>query len=188
MGFAAGANDARFEHRSSLSPPGSGRAFFGSFSDYPDCLFGEYPALLCLPTLPRVSSRARRVMPTFGLGRDSEADPLVRAVCETRLLPAQIFTALAVQLEKAGRAAQARRVVRHAMEVDPLNPAALVMVLRGDVADRELGGSLEWIERPAGMRKPSADLLAGLGKELESDRYLFLPKREEAQAAILARR
>ena len=34
------------------------------------------------------------------------------------------------------------------------------------------------------MRNPPEELLAGLGRELGSDRYLFLPERVGPQAAI----
>jgi cytochrome c-type biogenesis protein CcmH/NrfG len=109
---------------------------------------------------------------------------LVRRLCETRLLPATLFTALAEQLEKAGQGAQARRVLRHAVEVDPLHQPALVMLLRSAVASQELGDTVPLIERLLTMRKPPADLLAGLERGLGSDRYLLLPGRVKVQEAI----
>jgi tetratricopeptide (TPR) repeat protein len=123
----------------------------------------------------------------YGRGEEVEAEPLVRRLCETRLLPAAVFTVLAEQLENAGQGEQARRVLRHAVEVDPLNQPALVMLLRSATAARELGGAVEWIERLLAMRKPPAAVLRGLERELGSDRYLLLPGRVAVQAKIAAR-
>jgi tetratricopeptide (TPR) repeat protein len=120
----------------------------------------------------------------YGRGEEVEAEPLVRRLCETRLLPATLFTALAEQLEKAGQGAQARRVLRHAVEVDPLHQPALVMLLRSAVASQELGDTVPLIERLLTMRKPPADLLEELERGLGSDRYLLLPGRVKVQEAI----
>lgn len=123
----------------------------------------------------------------YGRGEELEAEPLVKRLCETRLLPATLFTALAEQLEKAGQGGAARRVLRHAVEVDPLHQPALVMLLRSALAAQELGDTVPLIERLLTMRKPPADLLAGLARGLGSDRYLLLPGRVKVQAEIAAR-
>ncbi len=120
----------------------------------------------------------------YGRGEELEAEPLVRRLCETRLLPATLFTALAEQLEKAGQGAQARRVLRHAVDVDPLHQPALVMLLRSALAAQELGDTVPLIERLLTMRKPPAELLAGLARGLGSDRYLLLPGRVRVQEEI----
>lgn len=120
----------------------------------------------------------------YGRGEEIEAEPLVKRLCETRLLPATLFTALAEQLEKAGQGTQARRVLRHAVEVDPLHQPALVMLLRSMLAAQELGDAVPLIERLLTMRKPPVDLLAGLERGLGSDRYLMLPGRVKVQEAI----
>lgn len=123
----------------------------------------------------------------YGRGEELEAEPWVKRLCETRLLPATLFTALAEQLEKAGQGGAARRVLLHAVEVDPLHQPALVMLLRSALAEQELGDTVPLIERLLTMRKPPADLLAGLSRGLGSDRYLLLPGRVKVQAEISAR-
>lgn len=123
----------------------------------------------------------------YGRGEELEAEPWVKRLCETRLLPATLFTALAEQLEKAGQGGAARRVLLHAVEVDPLHQPALVMLLRSALAAQELGDTVPLIERLLTMRKPPADLLAGLARGLGSDRYLLLPGRVKVQAEIRAR-
>jgi tetratricopeptide (TPR) repeat protein len=120
----------------------------------------------------------------YGRGEELEAEPLVRRLCETRLLPATLLTALAEQLEKAGQGEQARRVLRHAVEIDPLHQPALVMLLRSALAAQELGDTVPLIERLLTMRKPRAELLAGLDRGLGSDRYLLLPGRVRVQEEI----
>jgi cytochrome c-type biogenesis protein CcmH/NrfG len=123
----------------------------------------------------------------YGNGQEAEAEPLVRRLCETRLLPATMFTALAEQLEKAGQGLQARRVLRHAVDVDPLHQPALVMWVRRALAAGELGDAVELIERLLTMRKPPADLLAELERELRSDRYLMQPGHVKVHGEIARR-
>jgi predicted Zn-dependent protease len=123
----------------------------------------------------------------YGRGEELEAEPWVRRLCETRLLPAVLFTALAEQLAQAGQGAQAQRVLRHAVELDPLHQPALVMLLRVALEAGELGNHVGLIERLLTMRKPPAELLAGLERALGSDRYLMLPGRVRVQEEIAAR-
>ena len=119
-----------------------------------------------------------RAVAFYATGREAEAEPLVRRVCDTRVLPATVLLALAERLEGAGRRVEAQRVLSHAVEVDPLNQATLAMLMRGMLADGKTEEALERVERLLGMRKPPAELLARLARTLESDLYLFLPGRE----------
>lgn len=125
-----------------------------------------------------------RAVALYGIGRGAEAETLVRKVGETRLLPAQAFTALAVQLERVGQGGESLRVLRHALEIDPLHQPALVLMLRQKLAARELGDAPEWIGRLLGMRKPPADLLAGLRAALESDLYMYMPGRAHTRKVL----
>ena len=136
------------------------------------------------PERQRLVLGGLKAVALLGRGEEVEAEPLVRRLCETRLLPAMLFTALAEQFEKAGRGAEARRVLRHAIEVDPLHQPALVMWLRGALAAGELGDSVGLIERLLTMRKPPEDVLAGLERALGSDRYLMLPRRVQVQEEL----
>lgn len=133
---------------------------------------------------PQLILGGLRAVALYGLGRDAEAEPLVRRVCESRLLPAGVLLALAERLESAGKPAEARRVLRHAVEVDPLNQPALARLMRGWVAEGETGEALAVVERLLAMRKPPADLVTELGRKLDSDLYLFLPGRERGLELI----
>ncbi len=113
----------------------------------------------------------------YGLKQEAEARPLVRRLCETRLLPAPVLAMLAAHLEKVGQREEACRVLRNAVEIDPLYQPALVLVLRKALADGQLDDSFGWIDRLVGMRKPPSDLLAGLARALNSDLYLYCPGR-----------
>jgi tetratricopeptide (TPR) repeat protein len=123
----------------------------------------------------------------YGRGEELEAEPWVRRLCETRLLPADLLTALAEQLEKAGQGKPASRVLRHAVGLDPLHQPALVMLLRVALNTGELGDHVGLIERLLTMRKPPEDLLAAIERALGSDRYLLLPGRMQVQERIGAR-
>ena len=139
------------------------------------------------PERQRLALGGLKAAALYGRGEELEAEPLVKRLCDSRLLPAQSLTALAAQIEKAGQGAQARRVLRHAVEIDPLNQPALAALLRSAAAAQELGDAVPLIERLLTMRKPPADLLRGLEAGLGSDRYLMLPGRVEVQAKIRAR-
>jgi len=139
------------------------------------------------PERQRLVMGGLKAVALYGRGEEIEAEPLVRRLVETRVLPGTVFTALAEQLEKAGQGVQARRLLRHAIEVDPLNQPAVVMLLRSALVARELGEAVGLIERLLTMRKPSAELLKGLARELGSDRYLMLPGRVRVEGEIAAR-
>lgn len=139
------------------------------------------------PERQRLALGGLKAAALYGRGEELEAEPLMKRLCDSRLLPAQSLAALAAQIEKAGQGAQARRVLRHAVEIDPLHQPALAALLRSALADRELGDMVPRIEKLLTMRKPPADLLRGLDEGLGSDRYLLLPGRVEVQAKIRAR-
>jgi hypothetical protein len=61
------------------------------------------------------------------------------------------------------------------------------MLLRVALEAGELGNHVGLIERLLTMRKPPAELLAGLERALGSDRYLMLPGRVRVQEEIAAR-
>jgi tetratricopeptide (TPR) repeat protein len=125
-----------------------------------------------------------RAVALYGQRQEVEAEPLVQKLCETRLLPAQNLTALARQLEQVGRRAEARRVLRHAVEIDPLSQPALALLLRSLLADNQLDETPVLIERLLGMRKPPLDLMTDLARVFESDLYVFQPQRARTLALI----
>jgi tetratricopeptide (TPR) repeat protein len=122
----------------------------------------------------------------YAVGRDAEAEPFIRQICESRLLPPHLLTTLADHLKTVGKEPESLRLLRHAVEIDPLNQPALVRLLRKAQEENNLRDSLVLIERLLGMRKPPVELLTALEADLSSDRYLFLPGRERTEAAIKA--
>ncbi|MFA6960497.1 MAG: hypothetical protein WC205_07095 [Opitutaceae bacterium] len=120
----------------------------------------------------------------YGRGEAVEAEPLVSRLCETQLLPATLFTALAEQLEKVGQGEQARRVLRHAIEVDPLNQPAEVLLQRSLMKEGAVEEVAARVERLLTMRKPPVDLLDEVAQALRSDLYLYLPGRAKVEDAI----
>ena len=126
-----------------------------------------------------------RAVALYGQRQEVEAEPLILKLCETRLLPAQHLTALAGQLEQVGRRVEARRVLRHAIDIDPLSQPALVLLLRSLLVDNQLDETPVLIERLLGMRKPPVDLLTDYARVFESDLYVFQPQR--ARTLVLIR-
>ena len=141
-------------------------------------------AVLKWPERQRLVLGGLRAVALYGLKQEAEAEPLVRRLWETRILPAQVLAALALQVDRVGHGAEARKILRQAVAVDPLNQPALVYLLRSLMAEDELQDAPALIERLLRMRNPPEDLLAGLSQRLGSDRYMFLPERIGIQVAI----
>jgi tetratricopeptide (TPR) repeat protein len=141
-------------------------------------------AVLKWPERQRLVLGGLRAVALYGLSQEAEAEPLVRRLWETRVLPAQVLAALALQVERGGHGREARRILRQAVAIDPLNQPALVFLLRSSLAEDELQDAPALIERLLSMRNPPEELLAGLSRGLGSDRYLLLPERIGIQVAI----
>ena len=141
-------------------------------------------AVLKWPERQRLVLGGLRAAALYGLKQEAEAEPLVRRLWESRALPAPVLAALALQVDRVGHRSEARRILRQAVTIDPLNQPALVFLLRSALVDYELQDAPAWIERLLSMRNPPADLLVGLSRGLGSDKYLFLPERQRTQAAI----
>jgi tetratricopeptide (TPR) repeat protein len=141
-------------------------------------------AVLKWPERQRLVLGGLRAVALYGLSQEAEAEPLVRRLWETRVLSAQVLAALALQVERVGHGREARRILRQAVAVDPLNQPALVFLLRSSLAEDELQDAPALIERLLSMRNPPEELLAGLSRGLGSDRYLLLPERIGIQVAI----
>ena len=133
------------------------------------------------PEISKWSERNRlilegmRAVALYARGDGNEAAALVLHLNETNLLPAQTLTTLAMQLQRVGQKAEARQMLRHAVELDPLNQPALVLLLRGLRADYDMLGAFPLIRRLSGVRNPPEDLLQSLVTDLDSDLYIILP-------------
>ncbi|MCS6244016.1 MAG: tetratricopeptide repeat protein [Opitutus sp.] len=141
-------------------------------------------AVLKWPERQRLVLGGLRAVALYGQNQEAEAEPLVRRLWETRVLPAQVLAALALQVERVGHGREARRILRQAVAVDPLNQPALVALLRSSLKDEELQDAPALIERLLTMRNPPKELLEELSRGLGSDRYLLLPERIGIQVAI----
>jgi Flp pilus assembly protein TadD len=144
------------------------------------------PSIPAWPERQQLIVGGLRGIALYGQGDEVEAQPFVRRLYETRSLPAQTLTVLAGQLDKVGQKAEAHRVLRHAVEIDPLYQPATTLLLRKLLAENQLEEAPALIDRLLTMRKPPADLLAELAQVLSSDLYLFQPGKERAQAKIKA--
>ncbi len=128
-----------------------------------------------------------RMVALFGLGKEVEAEPELGRLLESRYLTAQSATALALRLQRMGQSDSALKLLRRAVEVDPLYQPALVALLRAEQPNRDLAELRPLVERLPSLRKPPADLLAELRATFESDRYLYLPKRADLVAKLAPR-
>ncbi len=143
-------------------------------------------AVLKWPERQRLILGGLRGAALYGLGQEAEAEQSVRPLWETRVLPAQALTAVALRLQRVGQAAAARRVLRRGVEIDPLNQPALVLLLRDAVAENRLDEAPGLIERLVEMRQPPVDLVEAYARVLDSDLYLFYPDRERTLAKLKA--
>lgn len=111
----------------------------------------------------------------FGLNEEMEAQLLVEQLFDTRQLPASVLTALAIHLDRVGQKTEALRVLRFAVEIDPLNQPALAMLLSAMLAEQQFDGAPVLLDRLLGMRRPQMEVLQGFAEGLGSDRFLFHP-------------
>lgn len=129
-----------------------------------------------------------RTLILYGLGKEVEAAPGVGRLLDSRYLRANVATSFALKLQTLGQAEFALRLLRKAVEIDPLYQPALVALLREEVKAGRVADVLPLVERLPTMRKPPAELVATLRAMFESDRYLFLAQREELLKKLSVRR
>ena len=143
------------------------------------------PRTVRWPERHRLMADGLRAVALYGAGQEVEASILVQRVSESRLLPAQILVSLARHLKTVGQGAEARRLGRRAMALDPLYQPALVLTLEFMLADQDLSDAPPLIERLLGMRKPPTELLKSLTQALDSDQYVFLRDQAKTQGQII---
>lgn len=136
------------------------------------------------PERQRLVLGGLRAVALYGLNQDTEAEPLVRRLWESRGLGSTVLMAFAVQVERLGRRGEARRLAQQAVALEPLNQSSLVFLLRNLLSSDELQEAPALIGSLLKMRKPPKELLEALSQRLGSDRYIFLPERQQTQAAI----
>ncbi len=125
-----------------------------------------------------------RAAALFGLGQDIEAEQLAGRLCLSWLLPVPTMLFLVEQWERVGKPGEAARLLRHAMEIDPLSRPAVLLALRLALKHGKMDEVPPLVVRLVTMRKPPPDVIGTVEKLLSSDISLFLPGRSKAMAAI----
>jgi tetratricopeptide (TPR) repeat protein len=123
----------------------------------------------------------------LGLGLTAEAQENLNRVMASPVMASVNLVAVAAHVARLDDRENAANLLRRALELDPLYQPALVALLKIELEKQTLETSLAWVKRLPEMRKPPADLMRALVRNLESDRYLFLSERAEAIALLRAR-
>lgn len=122
-----------------------------------------------------------RAVALLGLGREEEGRLRLILLLTRSNLRAANLEAVATRLLKLDRAAEAHDVLARAVAIDPLNQAALTLLVRLEARGRHAAALAGHLPRLLGMRRPARDVLALAAREIGSDRHLLLP----GQAALL---
>ena len=125
-----------------------------------------------------------RAAALFGLGQDIEAEQLAGRLYLSWLLPVPTMLVLVEQWERVGKPGEAARLLRHAMEIDPMSRPAVQLALRLALKHGKMDEVPPLVVRLVTMRKPPPDVIDTVKKLLSSDISLFLPGRLNATAAI----
>jgi len=125
-----------------------------------------------------------RAAALYGKGQDVEAEQLAGRLCSSWLLPVPTMLLLVEQWDRVGKPEAAERLLRHAMEIEPLNRPAVLLGLRLAFKHGKIDEVPPLVERLVAMRKPPLDMLGTVARTLSSDLYLYLPGRAKALAAI----
>lgn len=123
----------------------------------------------------------------LGLGLASEAQENLNRVVASPVMAPVNHVAVAAHVRRLGDRDNASALLRRALELDPQYQPALVALLNIELEKEALDTSLPWVRRLPEMRKPPAELMRAIVRNLESDRYLFLTERAAAITALEAR-
>lgn len=122
----------------------------------------------------------------FGLGDVERGEIHLTKALGSRGLRAETFVILSQKIMEFDLRDQARRIMAHAHETDPLNQTALTQLIRLDLEVGRGEDLLPNIKKLLTMRKPSRSLLEESVAKLGRDRFLFLPDREAILHSIHA--
>ncbi|MFA6287186.1 MAG: hypothetical protein WC661_07335 [Opitutaceae bacterium] len=154
---------------------------------YDDVLatWGQSGERLSQETEPyRLMMDGLRAAALYGKGQDGDAEQLAGRLCASWLLPVPTMLLLVEQWDRVGKPEAAKRLLRHAMVIDPLNRPAVLLGLRLAFKHGKIDEVPPLVDRLVAMRKPPLDMLDAVAKTLSSDLYLYLPGRSKAMAAI----
>lgn len=155
-----------------------------AYTETTELLAGRQAQIATWPDRQRLLLSGLRGIALYGLGNEADAQAYVRPLCESRALSAQTLTLIAGKLEGVGQPAEARRILQHAVEIDPLHQPATVMLLRQTMNEKQIDQALPLIDRLLTMRKPPRDLFQELVQALGSDLYIFQPGKERTLRAL----
>ena len=110
---------------------------------------------------------------SLGLGDDSAATMFLNSFLGQADLRADNLLAVAHRLADLGADDAARRTLARAVELDPLNQAALTRLVEAEVMVNAGEDLARHVQRLIRMRRPSPDILRVAQLKLGSDRFLF---------------
>lgn len=156
---------------------------------------GEYQqgltVLEALARQPDANSRSAapvldslRAIALFGLGRADEAQLHLDHLLGRANLRADNLQAVATRLIGLQKSPQARTILTRAVQIDPLNQAALTQLVELESAQGQLDTLPAHVRRLLTMRKPSAHALTQVASLLGSDLHLLHPEQASLLAAI----
>lgn len=116
----------------------------------------------------------------FGLADLEAADLFLANFLNQSDIRSDNLIAVANRLAAVGASEGARRVLKQAVQTDPLNQAALSGLIRLNLDTEHTDETPQLLEILLAMRKPSVTLLRETNQRLASDRFLFVPGRTTA--------
>jgi Flp pilus assembly protein TadD len=122
----------------------------------------------------------------LGLREESAAGVYLDKFLGKPNLRADNLLAVANRFTELGAAEHARKALIRAVEVDPLNQAALTRLVEMDVASGAGEDLAAHVQRLVRLRRPSPDILRVAAHKLGSDFFLFTPACQPALAAVQA--
>ncbi|MGH9649988.1 MAG: tetratricopeptide repeat protein, partial [Terriglobales bacterium] len=115
-----------------------------------------------------------RAVALHGLGRWDEAHLQLDYLLAQKNLRAENLLAVARRLAALDARDQARGLLTRAVSIDPRNQAALVQLIRLEIADDAASELTVHLPRLLEMRRPSREVLQSAAATLGSDRHLLL--------------
>lgn len=119
-----------------------------------------------------------------GLDNSDRGEMYLTQFLNARHLRAETHVLLSQRFIEQGRHNLARRVLAHAHVRDPLNQTALIELIRLDLEAGRAEDLVTNIEKLITMRKPPRALLEDSVARLSSDKFLFLPNRDNLLQSI----
>ncbi|MFT3829226.1 MAG: hypothetical protein QM691_05905 [Opitutaceae bacterium] len=122
----------------------------------------------------------------YGLEQHEEGELYLGQFLGQPNLRAEHLFAIANRLVAIGVKPQARRVLAHALALDPRSQPALALLIELDLERAPTEELVANLHRLLTMRRPPVALLQNARTHLSSDRYLFVAGRDELLTAVQA--